>query len=68
MIERSRIFDIVTYAVMILGMVIVVAPFWITIVAGSQSRWTRGYRRLGRQRWAIAPSVVGAGLRPACRS
>ena len=37
MIERSRIFDIFTYAVMILGMVIVVAPFWITIVAGSQS-------------------------------
>lgn len=37
MIERSRIFDIVTYVVMAIGMVIVVAPFWITIVAGSQS-------------------------------
>lgn len=37
MIERSRIFDTVTYAVMVLGMIIVVAPFWITLVAGSQS-------------------------------
>jgi sn-glycerol 3-phosphate transport system permease protein len=37
MIERSRIFDIVTYVVMFIGMVIVVAPFWITLVAGSQS-------------------------------
>lgn len=37
MIERSPIFDIVTYAVMILGMFIVVMPFWITFVAGSQS-------------------------------
>lgn len=37
MIERSPIFDIVTYAVMILGMFIVIMPFWITFVAGSQS-------------------------------
>ena len=37
MIERSRIFDIITYAVMTLGLFIVVAPFWITFVAGSQS-------------------------------
>jgi len=37
MIERSRIFDIVTYVVMAIGAVIVVMPFWITIVAGSQS-------------------------------
>jgi sn-glycerol 3-phosphate transport system permease protein len=37
MIERSRIFDIVTYVVMALGAVVVVLPFWITIVAGSQS-------------------------------
>jgi sn-glycerol 3-phosphate transport system permease protein len=37
MIERSRIFDIITYTVMTLGLVIVVAPFWITFVAGSQS-------------------------------
>ncbi|WP_375451308.1 ABC transporter permease subunit [uncultured Devosia sp.] len=37
MIERSRIFDAVTYTVMVLGMIIVVAPFWITLVAGSQS-------------------------------
>lgn len=37
MIERSPIFDIVTYAVMILGMFFVLVPFWITFVAGSQS-------------------------------
>jgi len=37
MIERSRIFDIITYTVMTLGLLIVVAPFWITFVAGSQS-------------------------------
>ena len=37
MIERSRIFDIVTYVVMAIGAIIVVMPFWITIVAGSQS-------------------------------
>ncbi|MDB5529315.1 MAG: ugpE [Devosia sp.] len=37
MIERSRIFDIVTYMVMALGVIVVVLPFWITIVAGSQS-------------------------------
>lgn len=37
MIERSPIFDTVTYAVMILGMFFVLVPFWITFVAGSQS-------------------------------
>ncbi|UJW85396.1 ABC transporter permease subunit [Devosia sp. SL43] len=37
MIERSPIFDIVTYAVMILGLFVVIMPFWITFVAGSQS-------------------------------
>lgn len=37
MIERSPIFDSVTYAVMILGMFFVLVPFWITFVAGSQS-------------------------------
>ena len=37
MIERSPIFDAVTYAVMILGMFLVLVPFWITLVAGSQS-------------------------------
>jgi sn-glycerol 3-phosphate transport system permease protein len=37
MIERSPIFDSVTYAVMILGMFFVLVPFWITLVAGSQS-------------------------------
>ncbi|MEO8683790.1 MAG: ABC transporter permease subunit [Devosia sp.] len=37
MIERSPVFDALTYVVMVLGMIIVVAPFWITLVAGSQS-------------------------------
>ena len=37
MIERSPIFNFVTYATMILVLFIVVVPFWIVIVAGSQS-------------------------------
>lgn len=37
MIERSPIFDFVTYAAMVLGMFLVLVPFWITLVAGSQS-------------------------------
>src|SRR6218665_2639565 len=37
MIERSPIFNIVTYAAMILGLLVVLVPFWIVIVAGSQS-------------------------------
>lgn len=37
MIERSPLFDAFTYAVMILGLIIVVLPFWIVIVAASQS-------------------------------
>ncbi|HEY0032761.1 MAG TPA: ABC transporter permease subunit [Devosia sp.] len=37
MIERSPVFDFVTYAAMILGLFLVVVPFWITLVAGSQS-------------------------------
>ncbi len=37
MIERSRNFDFVTYAVMAIGLVIVVFPFWVVLVAGSQS-------------------------------
>ena len=37
MIERSPIFDFITYAAMILGLFVVVMPFWITFVAGSQS-------------------------------
>ena len=37
MIERSPLFDFVTYATMILGMFLVLVPFWITIVAGSQN-------------------------------
>ena len=37
MIERSPIFDFITYAAMILGLFVVVMPFWITLVAGSQS-------------------------------
>jgi sn-glycerol 3-phosphate transport system permease protein len=37
MIERSPIFDIVTYLAMAIGAVLVVVPFWVTFVAGSQS-------------------------------
>ena len=37
MIERSPLFDFTTYATMILGMFLVLVPFWITIVAGSQN-------------------------------
>jgi sn-glycerol 3-phosphate transport system permease protein len=37
MVERSPLFDIVTYAAMILGLFLVLVPFWITLVAGSQS-------------------------------
>jgi len=37
MIERSPLFDFVSYAAMILGLFIILVPFWITIVAGSQS-------------------------------
>jgi sn-glycerol 3-phosphate transport system permease protein len=37
MIERSPFFDTVTYLTMVIGAVLVVVPFWITLVAGSQS-------------------------------
>jgi sn-glycerol 3-phosphate transport system permease protein len=37
MIERSRLFDFVSYAVMALGLVLVVMPFWIVLVAASLS-------------------------------
>nr|WP_314259287.1 ABC transporter permease subunit [uncultured Devosia sp.] len=37
MIERSPFFDFVSYAAMILGMFLVLVPFWITFVAGSLS-------------------------------
>ncbi|MDB5540563.1 MAG: ugpE [Devosia sp.] len=37
MIERSPVFDFVTYLAMALGALLVVIPFWITLVAGSQS-------------------------------
>ncbi|WP_421760909.1 ABC transporter permease subunit [Devosia sp.] len=37
MIERSPIFNFITYVVMALGLVLVIAPFWITFVAGSQN-------------------------------
>jgi sn-glycerol 3-phosphate transport system permease protein len=36
-IERSPIFDFLTYLAMALGALLVVIPFWITLVAGSQS-------------------------------
>ena len=37
MIERSPFFDAVSYAIMMVGLVVVLVPFWITLVAGSQS-------------------------------
>ncbi|WP_449394661.1 ABC transporter permease subunit [Devosia riboflavina] len=37
MIERSPLFNLVTYAAMVLGLLVVLVPFWIVIVAGSQS-------------------------------
>jgi sn-glycerol 3-phosphate transport system permease protein len=37
MIERSPLFDFITYAAMTLGLFLVLVPFWITLVAGSQS-------------------------------
>jgi sn-glycerol 3-phosphate transport system permease protein len=37
MIERSPVFNLVTYAAMILGLAVVLVPFWIVVVAGSQS-------------------------------
>lgn len=37
MIERSPIFNFVAYLAMALGAFVVVVPFWITFVAGSQS-------------------------------
>ncbi|OHV79020.1 ABC transporter permease subunit [Rhizobium sp. LCM 4573] len=37
MIERSSLFDFVTYAVMVLGLVIIITPFWIVLVAASLS-------------------------------
>jgi sn-glycerol 3-phosphate transport system permease protein len=37
MIERSPFFDFFTYVAMAIGAVLVIIPFWITFVAGSQS-------------------------------
>jgi sn-glycerol 3-phosphate transport system permease protein len=37
MIERSPLFDFFTYLAMAIGAFLVVVPFWITFVAGSQS-------------------------------
>lgn len=37
MIERSPFFDAVTYAVMIVGLILVIIPFWVVVVAASQS-------------------------------
>ena len=37
MIERSPFFDFITYVAMAFGAFLVVIPFWITLVAGSQS-------------------------------
>ena len=35
MIERSPFFDFVSYAAMVIGLVLVLIPFWVVIVAGS---------------------------------
>lgn len=37
MIERSPVFDFVTYAAMVFGLFLVLVPFWVVLVAGSQS-------------------------------
>ena len=37
MIERSPYFDFFTYLAMAIGAFLVIVPFWITFVAGSQS-------------------------------
>jgi sn-glycerol 3-phosphate transport system permease protein len=37
MIERSPLFDFITYVAMAIGAFLVIIPFWITFVAGSQS-------------------------------
>ena len=37
MIERSPVFDFITYVAMAIGAVLVLVPFWITLVAASQS-------------------------------
>ncbi len=37
MIERSPVFDFITYLAMAIGAFLVVVPFWVTFVAGSQS-------------------------------
>lgn len=37
MIERSPIFDFITYVAMAFGAFLVIVPFWVTFVAGSQS-------------------------------
>jgi len=37
MIERSPYFDALTYFVMIIGLVLVIMPFWVVFVAASQS-------------------------------
>jgi sn-glycerol 3-phosphate transport system permease protein len=37
MIERSPIFNFITYATMVLGLIVIIMPFWVVLVAGSQS-------------------------------
>jgi len=37
MIERSPVFDFLTYVAMAIGAFLVIMPFWVTLVAGSQS-------------------------------
>lgn len=37
MIERSPMFDIITYGAMILGLIVIITPFWIVLVGASLS-------------------------------
>ncbi|WP_309084985.1 ABC transporter permease subunit [Chelativorans sp.] len=37
MIERSPLFNAISYAMMVIGFLIVVTPFWVVLVAASQS-------------------------------
>jgi len=36
-IERSPVFDVITYLAMAIGAILVLIPFWVTLVAASQS-------------------------------
>jgi sn-glycerol 3-phosphate transport system permease protein len=54
MIERSPFFDFVSYAAMILGLFLVLVPFWITFVAGSMSLQEVARVPILAPRWSTA--------------